>query len=79
MTVKQRILPAVLLSLGVCVGLLPLVQSQARSIHGEVNPQVKPGDVAWHSNFAAACEASKQSGKPVLLFQLLGKLDEEFC
>jgi len=67
------------LSLGVCVGVLPLVQSHARSIHGEGNTQVKPGDVAWHPSFATACEASEQSGKPVLLFQLMGKLDDQFC
>ena len=79
MSVKQRFLPAVLLSLGICVGLLPLVRSQVRSIDRFVNPKVKPGEVAWHSNFSAACDASKQSGKPVLLFQLLGKLDDQFC
>lgn len=79
MTVKQRFLSTILLSLGVCVGLLPLVQSQAPSIRGEVNAKVKPGDVAWHLSFADACQASEQSGRPVLLFQLLGKLDDQFC
>jgi hypothetical protein len=43
------------------------------------NPKVAPGKVTWHPSFAAACEASKKSGKPVLLFQLLGKLDHQFC
>jgi len=42
MTVKQRILSAVLLSLGVCVGVLPLVQSHARSLHGEVTHKSNP-------------------------------------
>lgn len=45
----------------------------------EANPTVAPGQVNWHPTFAAACEASKKSGKPVLLFQLLGKLDQKFC
>jgi hypothetical protein len=40
---------------------------------------VKPGLVRWHADFAAACAAAESSHKPVLLFQLLGKLDEEFC
>jgi hypothetical protein len=46
-----------------------------------VNPRVEPGKVHWHPSFQAACAASlqKYSGKPVLLFQMLGKLDEQFC
>src|SRR5947209_3819920 len=43
------------------------------------NPKVAPGKVNWHGSFADACEASRKSGKPVLLFQLLGKLDQQFC
>ncbi len=37
------------------------------------------GSVAWHASFADALSAARASGKPVLLFQLLGRLDEEFC
>lgn len=40
---------------------------------------VAPGLVAWHADFAAACAAAESSGKPVLLFQLLGRLDDELC
>ena len=43
------------------------------------NPRVEPGKVKWHKDFAAACAAGKKSGKPVLLFQMMGKLDEKFC
>jgi hypothetical protein len=43
------------------------------------NPKVAPGTVNWHNNFAAACDAAKRSGKPVLLFQLMGNLDDQFC
>jgi hypothetical protein len=43
------------------------------------NPRVEPGLVKWHPSFAAACEAAKKSGKPVLLFQMMGKLDDQFC
>jgi hypothetical protein len=43
------------------------------------NPKVEPGLVKWHPTFAAACDASHKSGKPVLLFQMMGKLDDKFC
>jgi hypothetical protein len=43
------------------------------------NPKIKPGDVRWHASFADACKAAEKSGKPVLLFQLMGKLDDQFC
>ncbi len=39
----------------------------------------KAGLVAWHPSFDAAKAAAANSGKPVLLFQLLGKLDDEWC
>jgi hypothetical protein len=44
-----------------------------------VNPKVEPGKVRWHADFAAACRAAKESGKPVLLFQMMGRLDDKFC
>lgn len=44
-----------------------------------VNPKVEPGKVRWRKDFAAACRAAKKSGKPVLLFQMMGKLDDQFC
>jgi hypothetical protein len=43
------------------------------------NRRVQPGLVTWHETHAAALAAAKKSGKPVLHFQLLGRLDEEFC
>jgi len=43
------------------------------------NPRVRPGRVRWHEDFAAACAASGRSGKPVMLFQMLGRMDEKFC
>lgn len=46
---------------------------------GFTNPRVQPGRVQWHASFAAACQAARKSGKPVLLFQMLGKLDDQFC
>ena len=43
------------------------------------SPKVEPGKVRWHRDFAAACAAAGKSRKPVLLFQLMGKLDDRFC
>jgi len=42
------------------------------------NPTVQPGKVKWHADFKAAREAAEKSRKPVLLFQLLGRLDQRF-
>jgi hypothetical protein len=44
-----------------------------------VNPKVQPGKVHWHADREAACRAARKSGKPVLLFQMMGKLDDRFC
>jgi len=44
-----------------------------------VNPKVRPGKVRWHATFADAGAAARKSKKPVLLFQLMGKLDDQFC
>ena len=49
----------------------------SRQLEVALDTKVKPGDIQWHPGFAAACTAARASGKPVLLFQLLGKLDEE--
>lgn len=43
------------------------------------NPKVQPGKVRWHKTLADACAAAKKSDKPVLLFQMMGNLDERFC
>lgn len=46
----------------------------------EAAPHTVPaGLVRWHADFAAARAAACTSGRPVLLFHLLGRLDEEFC
>ncbi len=51
----------------------------ARPAGDFVNPKVAPGKVRWHPSLAAACDAARASKKPVLLFQLMGKLDDQFC
>ena len=42
------------------------------------NPRVKPGNIRWHANFLTACRRAEESKKPVLLFQLMGQLDQRF-
>ncbi len=43
------------------------------------NEKVEPGKVRWHKAIQTAMDASKASGKPVLLFQMMGHLDDRFC
>jgi hypothetical protein len=55
------------------------VPTVAPSADAFVNPKVQPGKVHWHKDFITACRAAEKSGKPVLLFQMMGKLDDQFC
>jgi hypothetical protein len=43
------------------------------------NPRVQPGKVRWHATVEQANAASAASGKPVLIFSMMGRLDEKFC
>jgi hypothetical protein len=43
------------------------------------NPRTAPGLVRWHESVGAAQAAARASGKPLLVFQLLGRLDDELC
>ena len=45
----------------------------------EENPAVEPGLVKWHKSFDDAKAAASKSGKPVLLFHMMGQLDKQFC
>ena len=49
------------------------------SLDADANPRVRPGLVNWHADFAAACRSARTSRKPVLHFQMMGKLDERLC
>jgi hypothetical protein len=42
------------------------------------NPWVEPGKVRWHDSLDKAKKAAVNSGKPVLLFQMMGRLDQQF-
>jgi len=43
------------------------------------NPRVRPGLVQWRASFDAACAAGRDSGRPVFLFHMMGRLDQRFC
>lgn len=50
-----------------------------REVAAADNPKVEPGAVRWHPTFADAQAAAKKSGRPVLLFHMMGQLDRQFC
>lgn len=59
-----------------------LAQEEKKPMNGtEVAPvtTVAAGEVHWHASLDEAVAAARKSGKPVLHFQLLGRLDQEFC
>ncbi len=43
------------------------------------NPSVEPGKVHWHATTEMAFATAKLSKKPVLVFQMMGQLDQQFC
>lgn len=45
----------------------------------QVNKEVEPGTIRWHPNLDAALIAAKASHKPVLVFHMMGRLDQQFC
>lgn len=45
----------------------------------ETKKKVKPGSVIWYPTTAQAKKNSLLSGKPVLVFHLMGFLDDRFC
>jgi hypothetical protein len=75
-------------SLAWCAGVtavLTLVAAAAKPFEAAppprvtTNPAVEPGRVRWHPSFAEAQAVAKKSGKPVLLFHMMGQLDRQFC
>jgi hypothetical protein len=60
---------------------LPLKRSIAPAplLSEPATARVAPGKVKWHATFEDACAASRTSGKPVMLFVMMGNLDDKFC
>ncbi len=54
---------------------MPIVTIEAKP----ANPSVEPGKVHWHATTEVALAAAKLSKKPVLVFQMMGQLDRQFC
>lgn len=52
---------------------------RARKVEDGFDLRAQPGLVPWHADVAAAKVAAAASGRPVLVFQILGRLDDEFC
>lgn len=57
----------------------PLKLTVATSTGEFKNPQVAPGKVRWHADIQTACAAAKKTGRPVLVFHMIGKLEDRFC
>ena len=54
---------------------MPVVTAEVKP----ANPSVDPGLVHWHATTEVALAAAKLSKKPVLVFQMMGQLDHQFC
>jgi len=61
------------------LSLATLLPAQMPAERATDNPRVTPGLVRWHEDLATAKAAAAKSRRPILLFQLLGQLDREFC
>lgn len=60
----------------------PVKPSTLKEIADETSSdpnKVKPGLVTWHKDLETAKDASTKSGKPVLVFHMMGQLDDRFC
>ena len=57
----------------------PVAQPPREAAAKDDNPTVAPGLVKWHKSVAEAQAAARVSGKPVLLFHMMGQLDKQFC
>lgn len=82
MGIRTALMSALIVAAGACsTAPLPSPPGAAalRPSAPEQNPPVEPGLVRWHPGFEAACRAAAASGKPVLLFDMLGRLDREHC
>lgn len=60
-------------------GATPAVPAKPQAALDEENPKVAPGLVKWHKSVADAQAAAQKSGRPVLVFHMMGHLDKQFC
>jgi hypothetical protein len=57
----------------------PVFEERVISVTDKGVAKVAPGKVCWHKDFDEAKRAAAVSGKPVLMFAMLGRLDDKFC
>lgn len=57
----------------------PTAPTATATVADSENPTVRPGLVKWHSSVTDAKVAAQKSGKPVLVFHMMGQLDKQFC
>jgi hypothetical protein len=72
---------ALLLALGAGAFVLNLPSQSARADgpHKPAFAKTNPDLVRWNQDRAAASKQAAEVGRPLLVFQLLGSLDREFC
>jgi hypothetical protein len=58
---------------------IPAYTEHVTGIDANGVTKVKPGAVNWHKTFDDARTASTDTGKPVLMFAMIGNLDDKFC
>jgi len=81
----RKVLPACLVAVALAVaacraeGPLPAGPERGGAQESGAGPRVAAGLVRWHPDFEAALRAAETSGRPVLLFDMLGRLDREHC
>lgn len=57
----------------------PAMEERVVSVSADGTQKCVPGKVRWAKDFEQAKALAKRSGRPVLLFAMLGNLDEKFC
>jgi len=61
-----------------------VIEQPVKTLLRERTMEVVPGKVSaglvkWHADMKLATEAANRSGKPVMVFHLMGNLDDRFC
>ncbi len=60
-----------------CAALLPTLAVRADQAPPPSTTRI--AGVAWHASFDAACALARERNKPVLLLEMIGRLDQEHC
>lgn len=55
------------------------VATQVASSQSQYRSELELGGAVWQSDLSRAKKLSQQSGKPLLVFDMRGNLDEDWC